>query len=72
MRAAREAGHRRRTKNRKVPRRGNDNAAVERMVRTVIRRRKRSLREQDVTVTDPPKARDVWLRVPHLWRGPER
>lgn len=57
VRAAREAGHRRRTKNRKVPRRGNDNAAVERMVRTVIRRRKRSLREQDVTVTDPPKVR---------------
>ncbi|MCX4650725.1 hypothetical protein ACIQ9K_15890 [Streptomyces microflavus] len=55
-----------------MPRRGNDNAAVERMVRTVIRRRKRSLREQDVTVTDPPKARDVWLRVRHLWRGPER
>ncbi|MFJ2152274.1 hypothetical protein ACIOHB_26295 [Streptomyces microflavus] len=55
-----------------MPRRGNDNAAVERMVRTVIRRRKRSLREQDVTVTDPSKARDVWLRVPHLWRGPER
>ncbi|MBK3584369.1 glycine betaine/L-proline transporter ProP [Streptomyces sp. MBT57] len=27
------------------------------MVRTVIRRRKRSLREQDVTVTDPPKVR---------------
>lgn len=57
VRAAREAGHRRLTKNRKVPRRGNDNAAVERMVRTVIRRRKRSLREQDVTVTDPPKVR---------------
>lgn len=57
MRAAPEAGHGRRPKNRKVPRRGNDNAAVERMVRTVIRRRKRSLREQDVTVTDPPKVR---------------
>lgn len=57
MRAALEAVCGRRAKDRKVPRRGNDNAAVERMVRTVIRRRKRSLREQDVTVTDPPKVR---------------
>lgn len=34
-----------------------DTEAVDRMMRTVVRRRKKAVRAEDVTVTDPPKVR---------------
>ncbi len=40
-----------------LPRRRGDRAATDQMVRTLLRRRKKALAAEDVTVTDPPKVR---------------
>lgn len=41
----------------RVPRRRSDRGATDQMVRTLLRRRKKVLAAEDVTVTDPPKVR---------------
>src|SRR6478735_2624827 len=41
----------------RAPRRRSDRGATDQMVRTLLRRRKKALAAEDVTVTDPPKVR---------------
>lgn len=45
------------TRQPRVPRRRGDRQATDRMLRTVLRRRKKAVAAADVTVTDPPKVR---------------
>lgn len=41
----------------RAPRGRGESEAVDRMMRTLVRRRKKSFRTEDITVTDPPKVR---------------